>query len=280
MSAPRIGVFDSGVGGLSVLRALAEQMPLADLHYVADSSHAPYGERSDQYVVARSLLVARHLIEAGAQTLVIACNTATAVAASLLRESWPGVPIVGIEPGIKPALAQSRNGRIGVMATEGTLRSAKFRRLLEAHAGMRHVQLQACPGLAAAIESGDLRGAVVAELVERYGTPLRAAGIDTLVLGCTHYPFVREQIQRTMGEGVAIIDTASAVARQAAVVSTQFAGAPDDAISTRSVELQTTGDPEPLGRIAEHWLGFVGTVTVVPGTGVEPVRPLSRSGGF
>lgn len=279
MSAPRIGVFDSGVGGLSVLRALAEHMPQAALHYVADSAHAPYGERSDAYVAERSLHMARHLVNAGAQTLVVACNTATAVAVGLLRETWPMVPIVGVEPGIKPALAQSRNGQIGVMATDGTLRSEKFRRLLDAHAGTGRFHLQACPGLAAAIESGDLRSSVIADLIERYCAPLREAGVDTLVLGCTHYPFARDHIQRAMGEDVMVIDTALPVARQTAVVSAAFAGLVDP-LPTRSIELQTTGDAEALCRIARHWLGFEGSVTVVPGTGVEPVRPLSRSGGF
>lgn len=279
MSAPRIGVFDSGVGGLSVLRALAEHMPQAHLHYVADSAHAPYGERSDAYVAARSLHIARHLIDAGAKTLVIACNTATAVAAGLLRETWPSVPIVGVEPGIKPAFAQSGHGHIGVMATGATLRSEKFKRLLDAHAGTGRFHLQACPGLAAAIESGDLRSSVIVDLVERYCAPLREAGVDTLVLGCTHYPFVREHIQRAMGEDVVIIDTASAVARQTAAVSAAFVGLPG-ALPSRTIELQTTGEAEALCRIARHWLGFEGRVTVVPGTGVEPVRPLSRSGGF
>lgn len=265
MTAPRIGVFDSGVGGLSVLRALAEHMPHAHLHYVADSAHAPYGERSDAYVAARGLHIARHLMAAGAQTLVVACNTATAVAAGLLRETWPGVPIVGVEPGIKPALARSRNGHVGVMATGATLRSDKFRRLLDAHTGMGRFHLQACPGLAAAIESGDLRSAAIVDLVEQHCAPLREAGVDTLVLGCTHYPFVREHIQRAMGGDVAIVDTALAVARQTAAVTVPFADLADTACPVRTIELQTTGDAEQLRRIARHWLGLKGHVTVVPG---------------
>jgi Asp/Glu/Hydantoin racemase len=132
VSPVRVGVFDSGVGGLSVLRALRGQLPGAALHYVADTGYAPYGERSDEHVVTRSRRVASHLIEGGAQCIVIACNTATAVASHLLRDAWPQTPIVGVEPGIKPALLATRNGRIGVMATRATLGSEKFKRLAAA----------------------------------------------------------------------------------------------------------------------------------------------------
>ncbi|TMH35501.1 MAG: hypothetical protein E6H58_03760 [Betaproteobacteria bacterium] len=133
LTAPAcIGVFDSGVGGLSVLRALHQQLPAAPLLYVADSAHAPYGERSDAFVIERSQHVAQHLLAEGAVGIVIACNTATAAAAQQLRARWPDVLIVGVEPGLKPAVAASRSGRIGVLATPGTLASEKFRKLLHA----------------------------------------------------------------------------------------------------------------------------------------------------
>lgn len=266
MTAIRIGVFDSGVGGLSVLRALHAALPEAQLHYVADSGHAPYGERSDQHVLNRSRSIARHLFDAGAQLLVIACNTATAVAASELRAEWPQHPIVGVEPGIKPALGLTRNGRIGVMATAATLRSAKFRALLEAHATGCSIHLQACNGLAAAIERGRLDDARLLALIERHCQPLREAGVDTVVLGCTHYPFVHDAIQAALGPQVRIVDTAAAVARRVATLCRSMAPAAAATAPRRSpqVELETSGSAALLRRIAVAWLSFETQVSPVP----------------
>jgi glutamate racemase len=171
MTPARVGVFDSGVGGLSVLRELRDQLPRAALHYVADAGHAPYGERSDQHVVERSRRVASHLINGGAQLIVIACNTATAVAGQLLREAWPQMPIVGVEPGIKPALLATRNGRVGVMATRATLGSEKFKRLAAALATAEALHLRACDGLAAAIEQGQFDTPGMLALVETHCAP-------------------------------------------------------------------------------------------------------------
>jgi glutamate racemase len=210
-----IGVFDSGVGGLSVLRSLRALMPQARFLYVADSGHAPYGERDETYVVERARAITAHLLAQGAQLVVVACNTATAAAVQALRERWPAVGFVGVEPGLKPAIARSRNRRIGVMATRGTLQSAKFRRLVEAHAAGVELVLQPCDGLARALEEGDADAPAVLALVERHTAPLRAAGVDTVVLGCTHYPFATSAIGAALGPGVALIDTAQAVALQA-----------------------------------------------------------------
>lgn len=258
---PRIGVFDSGVGGLSVLRALHRQLPGVHFHYVADSGHAPYGERSDRHVLLRSQRIAKHLFDQGSSVLVIACNTATAVAAAGLRDAWPGRPIVGVEPGLKPALGLTRNGRIGVMATAATLRSAKFARLMATHAPGRHVLLQPCPGLAAAIERGQLDDAKLLALIERFCRPLRDARVDTVVLGCTHYPFVREHIQAALGAQVQIVDTADAVARHAAAQCRQSHG---NAAEGGSVRLETSGDTEALRRIAARWLSFPTQVSALP----------------
>lgn len=251
-----LGVFDSGVGGLSVLRALHLKLPDADVIYVADSGHAPYGERDDAYVLDRSHRIAAHLIEAsGCHGLVIACNTATAVAAKALRARWPLVPLVGVEPGVKPAVALSRNKRIGVMATSITLRSSRFHDLVTAYAGDAHVMAQPCPGLAQAIEKGDLHSPAVIDLLALYCRALRDADVDTVVLGCTHYAFVSEQIQALLGPSVTLVDTAEAVAAHAArhVPALPRSSDPDE---PRRIVLQTTADEVHLGQIAKRWLPF------------------------
>ena len=261
---PLIGVFDSGVGGLSVLKALHHQLPAHDLLYVADSGHAPYGERSDEFITARTHRIASHLLAQGAKLLVIACNTATAVAAASLRERWPQLPIVAVEPGIKPAVALTQNGHIGVMATPATLRSDKFRHLLSAHGAGIEVHLQPCPGLAGLIEHGNAEDPALLALIDQFSQPLKLAAVDTVVLGCTHYPFVAAQIRAAFGNGVQLVDTADAVARQAA----RLLGQPSSA-RPRRVLLQTTGDPTHLMRLARHWLPF--HCDVAPATGLAPM---------
>jgi glutamate racemase len=262
MTAVRIGIFDSGVGGLSVLRALQARLPGAMLHYLADSAHAPYGERDDAHILARSMRLAQHLVGSGAQAIVVACNTATAVAVNPLRRAFGALPIVGVEPGLKPARAASRNGRIGVMATGATLRSARFQALLAAHAEGAQMHLQACHGLAAAIEAGDLDAATLRELVERHCAPLRSAGVDTVVLGCTHYPFVRHLIEAALGSGVHIIDTAEAIARRSADVCAGIGRVPP--ASGAAVRLETTGDADHLRDLAARWLPFDAQVAPAP----------------
>lgn len=209
-----VGVFDSGVGGLSVLPSLRRSLPRARLVYAADSAHAPYGERDEAWLQDRSLRIAHFLRSRGAALLVVACNTATAAALPLLRARHLDCAIVGIEPGIKPAVAQSASRRIGVMATQATLRSQRFSRLLAEYAGGAQVTAQGCTGLALAIERGD--EARIEALVDQHTAPLRKARVDTVVLGCTHYAFARRWIESAMGPGVTLVDTADAVARRAA----------------------------------------------------------------
>ena len=208
-----IGVFDSGVGGLSVLRHVRQALPDERLIYVADSGHVPYGDKSPEYIGRRSLAIAEFLIEQGADAIVIACNTATAAAASLLRSRFD-IPIVGMEPAIKPAVAATRSGVVGVLATIGTLESARFAALLEKYAGNVKIVTQGCPGLVEQIERGDLEGDETRALVERYTAPLLEAGADTLILGCTHYPFLSPLIAEITGSGITLVDTGAAVARQ------------------------------------------------------------------
>ncbi len=268
--SPCIGVFDSGVGGLSVLRSLRVEMPDAPLLYVADSAHAPYGERSDAYVLERSRHIMDHLIAQGAIGLVIACNTATAIAVKEMRASRPGFPIIGVEPGIKPAVAATRNGRVGVMATPGTIASAKFQALMAAQAADVEVIAQPCPGLARLIEEGDLHSARLRDAVMEHTATLRAANVDTVVLGCTHYPFVHHLIAEAMRPDVLIIDTADAVARHARNTLARLLPTQADAF----VRLQTTGDVERLRTIAAAWLPFLCTVEAMPPSTPTPtVQP-------
>lgn len=213
MSAAPIGLFDSGVGGLSVLREVRAELPHEDLCYVADSAHAPYGDKSPAEIEDRAIAIATFLIARQAKALVVACNTATGVAVETLRQRFP-VPIIGIEPAIKPAVALTTSGVIGVLATSQTLASQKFRTLVDAWRGQTEVLLQACPGLVEQIEKGDLASDATRSLVAQYVEPLVARGADTLVLGCTHYPFVSAVIQSVAGPQVRLIDPARAVARE------------------------------------------------------------------
>lgn len=215
-----IGVFDSGVGGLSVLRHIRAQCPQEDLLYFADSAHAPYGEKSEAYVVQRSLAIAEFLLSLGAKALVVACNTATVAAIKAVRARYPELPVVGVEPGLKPAAAASHNGKVGVLATARTLQGEKFLQLREQISSATGAEflLQPAVGLVDQIELGDLHSTAIAAMLEHYIAPLLDQGADTLVLGCTHYPFVRDGIQRVLdqhGRGdVQLVDTGDAVARQ------------------------------------------------------------------
>jgi glutamate racemase len=208
-----IGVFDSGVGGLSVLHHIRQALPDADLIYVADSGHVPYGDKSPDYIAQRSLALTRFLVEQGAEAVVIACNTATAAAAAVLRSRY-ALPIVGMEPAVKPAVAATKSGVVGVLATVGTLESARFAALLERYAGNVKIVTQGCPGLVEQVERGDLTGPETRTLIERHTAPLLAKGADTLILGCTHYPFLVPAIRDVVGNDIALIDTGAAVARQ------------------------------------------------------------------
>ena len=254
-------MFDSGVGGLSVLQSIQRVAPHVPLLYVADSAHAPYGERDPAHVLDRALRITAHLVEQGAAGIVVACNTATAITIARLRERWPTLPIVGIEPGLKPAVAVTRNKRIGVMATSATLASDKFRRLRAALPDGIELSTQACPGLAQLIERGDLRAPALREAVETHCAPLRAAGIDVVVLGCTHYAFVRHLIEAVLGPEVQVVDTAAAVARHAL----RRFGAARDGPEIRPARLQTTGAAAALATFASSWLAGMFSVETISG---------------
>ena len=214
-----IGVFDSGVGGLSVLRHIQAQLPHEHVLYFADSAFAPYGAKTDEWLVQRALAVTAFLLAQGAKALVVACNTATVAAIKAVRAAYPALPVVGVEPGLKPGAAATRNGTVGVLATASTLRGEKFLALREqiSSANGTRFLLQPCGGLVERIEQGDLNGDETAAMLKGYVAPLLEQGADTLVLGCTHYPFVREAIEQIVaGAPVTLIDTGDAVARQLA----------------------------------------------------------------
>ncbi|MFJ5445914.1 glutamate racemase [Methylobacillus methanolivorans] len=208
-----IGIFDSGVGGLSVLRHIHEQLPRESLLYFADSLHAPYGPKSQAFIIERSRTIARFLIAHGAKAIVVACNTATAAAIHSLRQELD-LPIIGMEPAVKPAVAATRTGVVGVLATTGTLQSAQFAALLENYGKNIKIVTQACIGLVECVEQGELTFETTRALIARYVQPLIDAGADTIVLGCTHYPFVKPLIAEIAGPDVVLIDTGEAVARQ------------------------------------------------------------------
>ena len=217
-----IGVFDSGVGGLSVLRHIRAQLPHEHLLYFADAGFAPYGNKSEAVVAERSLAVAQFLLAQGAKAIVVACNTATVAAIKLLRAHYPLLPIVGVEPGLKPAAAASRNGKVGVIATNVTIAGEKFLVLRDQITSATQAQflLQGCPGLVEQIELGQLDSLATRAMLERFIVPLLDQGADTLVLGCTHYPFVQAAINNIVAQHAAgqvvLVDTGHAVARQLA----------------------------------------------------------------
>ena len=266
-----IGVFDSGIGGLSVLQALRQTLPHERFVYLADSAHAPYGEKTDAEVQTRTLAVTRHLVEQHAiKALVVACNTATAAAIHTVREQYPDLIVVGLEPALKPALLATTTGRIGVMATRGTVSSQKFAKLLSGLQEQAEFVVCACDGLALAIEQSTRSAhahtapAHIHELLLRYTASLGPWGAepgqtDTLVLGCTHYVFAHDELQQMVGPQVRLIHTGDAVAVHTLRRLSEAGGlAPSDACepSGHDITLLTTGDEASLRAAAQRWLGL------------------------
>jgi glutamate racemase len=213
MSVKPIGIFDSGLGGLSVWEAIYDLMPGESVLYLADSKYAPYGGRPQSEIIQLSRKNVDYLLEHGCKIIVVACNTATTNAIDVLRQSY-SVPIIGIEPAIKPAALNSKTGVVGVLATRGTLASSLFAKTAALYAKDRKVIEQYGDGLVELIESGEIESKQMQALLTEYLTPMIRAGIDYLVLGCTHYSFLRSQIQAILPAGVQIIDAADAVAKQ------------------------------------------------------------------
>lgn len=245
MTSP-VGVFDSGIGGLSVAREIRRALPSEHLLYVADTAYLPYGERPEEEVRARTVSIGEWIQGQGAKVLVVACNTASGAALEALRERL-AIPVIGLEPALKPAVRDTRNGRVGVMATRGTLRSARFQRLVDNYADGVDVVRDPCPGLADLVEDGLLGGPELARRMEEYVAPLREAGVDVVVLGCTHYVFVRDAIQEALGPGVRLLESGEAIARRTRQILAE-AGALANG-GPGAVRVLTTGDPgevEPI----------------------------------
>jgi glutamate racemase len=251
-----IGVFDSGVGGLSVWREIARQVPHAETIYLADQAHVPYGNRSLAEVRAFSEAIARFLLNQGAEVIVVACNTASAAALHALRRTFPQVPFVGMEPAVKPAIERTRNGVVAVIATKATFQGELFASLLERYAHDVEVLTQVCPGLVEAVEAGAFEAPETEALLRECLTPLVEARVDQLVLGCTHYPFLRGAIEGVIGEGISVIDPAPAVARQTArVLARRGADASRDRRGGgRGHTLFTSGDVTTFDRMADRLL--------------------------
>jgi len=274
-----VGLFDSGVGGLSVAREVMRQLPQHPLIYLADQAHVPYGQRSLVEIRELSGEITRFLLAQGAQVIVIACNTASAAALHWLRRQFPQVPFVGMEPAVKPATEHTRSGRVGVIATAATFQGELFASLLDRYAGNVIVHTRACPELVPLVEAGELDSDRAFVAVQTCLAPLLTAGIDELVLGCTHYPFLRPLIERVVGPEVEVIDPAPAVARQVGRVLARLAHqdpdpgglqGPSESISHR---FYTTGDPARFQGALRHLLGLESPVQIAAwyATALRPV---------
>lgn len=257
-----IGIFDSGIGGLSVLRHIRALLPREALIYVADQRHVPYGARAAAEVRALSAAITQFLLSRQAKLIVVACNTASAAALTWLRDQYPDVPFVGMEPAVKPGARATRTGRVGVLATRGTFGSPRYASLMHRFAADITVIEDPCSGLVELIEAGALTDTVTRETLTAIVRPMLDTGVDTLVLGCTHYPFVEPLIAEIAGPDVTIIDPAPAVARQVGRVltQTQLRGDGDGRL-----ELFTTGDPARLHALAN---------TLIPEIDWPTPRPL------
>lgn len=265
--APLIGVFDSGVGGLSILRALHHRIPNASITYVGDVGHSPYGDRSAEEVLALSMRIVDWLATQGAKLIVVACNTATVLTIEALRARWPRLVFVGVEPGVKPAAARSRTRRIAVMTTAATSHSVRLRHLIARYAQGMHVHVQPCPGLVDAIEQGVLDGPELIGVLKPHCDAILAANVDTVVLGCTHYPFIEGTIRSLLGEHVSVIDTASAIADRCAALWEQSVPAFDASPTMRAF---STGSTRTMHRLLSQTPGLdqiaAEVLTMIPST--------------
>lgn len=262
-----IGIFDSGVGGLSVLRHIRKNYPHEAIIYLADQARVPYGSRSVQEIREYSAQITRFLLEHGAKIIVVACNTATAAALTTLRHTFPSTPFVGMEPAVKPAAMISANGKVGVLATPTTFASPRYGALMDRYAAGVTILEDPCIGLVELIEKGRLDAPEITLLLRHVLRPMLDAGADTIVLGCTHYPLVLPQIEAVVsaegqGRQLTIVDPAPAVARQVGRILDQN-GLAADSVREGTIQLYTTADNGTLGPLAQHVLGQQLTVTEI-----------------
>jgi glutamate racemase len=252
--ASPIGIFDSGVGGLSVLRAIRTELPAERLLYVADQGHVPYGPRPLEEVRGFAEAITRFLLSRGARLIVVACNAASAAALHHLRHTFPEVPFVGMEPAVKPAAEHTHTGKVGVLATPATFQGALYASVVERFASGVQLYQDTCPGLVGQVEAGALDSPETRAILKRALDPMLQAGIDTVVLGCTHYPFIIPLIEEIAGPGVRVIDPAPAVARQALRL-VEARGLRQPETRAGSLRLYTSGAAEQLSALLLRLLG-------------------------
>jgi glutamate racemase len=257
-----IGIFDSGVGGISVLRAIHELMPEESIIYFGDQGHVPYGSRTMDQIQSFSEAITRFLLKQGAKIIVVACNTASAAALKYLREKFPEIQFVGMEPAVKPAAEKTQTGKVGVLATPATFQGALYASVVERFANGVELFQDTCPGLVQQIEQGNLMGIETRRILENALRPMLEKNIDTIVLGCTHYPFVIPLIQQIVGENVRVIDPAPAVAKQAGRLL-KARGLRNKAGLKAKVKFFTSGDPAALKSLLPTLLGGSGNVQEV-----------------
>lgn len=263
MSSPSdpIGVFDSGVGGLSVLRALRALMPNENMIYFGDQKRVPYGPRSMEEIQKFSEEIARFLLARGSKLIVVACNTASAAALKYLRASFPEVPFVGMEPAVKPAAETTQTGKVGVLATPATFQGALYASVVERFGAGVELFQHTCPGLVNQIERGELDTLATRQILEDALLPMLEKNIDTVVLGCTHYPFVIPLIEEIAGKSVRVIDPAPAVARQAKRLL-ESANLLNPQNEPGEVQFVTSAEAEKMNAALERLLGLKGVSAV------------------
>ncbi len=248
-----LGVLDSGIGGLSVMQEIVKLLPHEDILYYADSGNCPYGTRPTHEIKELTRRVAAFLLEHGAKALVVACNTASTAAVADLRQRWPDVPIVGMVPAVKPAAEQTQSGVIGVLATEATGRAPVLLDVIDRFASDVKVIIAAPPGLVERVEAGEVATPATAALLQEYLEPLLARGVDALVLGCTHFPFLRPTLKNLFGERLRLIDSGEAVARQTYRVLEQ-AGLLNSQTKLGRIKFYTTGNPAQVAPVIARLL--------------------------
>ncbi len=258
-----LGVFDSGLGGLSVLREIRRMLPSEDVLYYADNAYCPYGLRDRREIQERTVLISELLIGLGAKAIVVACNTASAMAIDHLREAFPEIAFIGLEPAVKPAAKLTRTGKVGVLATPRTVAGERLRWLIETHANGVEVRTVAATGLVELVEAGVLSGTEVTATLRPLLDPMLEAGVDVVVLGCTHYPFLRRAIEAYVGDGVRVTDSGVAIARRTLAVLGQLDLVRDGELAG-SLRLMTSDDAATVGPIARMLLTEEAPMASVP----------------
>lgn len=263
ISQAPVGVFDSGLGGLSVLREMRALLPAEDVLYYADNAYCPYGVRSRSEIQERSERISRLLIDLGAKAIVVACNTASAMAIEHLRAAFPGVAFVGLEPAVKPAVALTRSGKVGVLATPRTVAGERLRWLIETYANGIEVRTVAATGLVELVEAGTLTGPPVRAALRPLLDPMLEAGVDVVVLGCTHYPFLRGEIETYVGAEIPVIDSGLAIARRTMTVL-RDGGMLDGRAREGELRMMTSADAGEVGMVARFLMPGAPPMTSVP----------------